>query len=143
MQWSDTANGGFSTATPWLPVPDTYKTHNVAAEEKDPDSILNYYKKLLALRHTDQALLEGEYVALNEDDGNILSYLRRYRNEAVLVVLNMSGSPQRVSFDLAGKGFGGAQLTTLLTTMKTQPGGLSDISMEPFGVYIAKLTAGK
>jgi alpha-glucosidase len=143
MQWSDAANGGFSTPTPWLPVPDTYKTYNVATEEKDPDSILNFYKKLLALRHTDQALLEGEYVALNEDDSNILSYLRRYKNEAVLVVLNMSGSPQRVNFDLAGKGFGGAQLATLLTTMKTQPGGLSDIGLEPFGVYIAKLTAGK
>jgi alpha-glucosidase len=143
MQWNDSVNAGFSTASPWLPVPDTYKTHNVATEEKDPDSILNFYKKLLALRHTDPALIEGEYVALNEDDANVLSYLRRYKDEAVLVVLNMSGSPQRVSFDLGAKGFGGAQLTTLLTTLKTQPRGLSEISMEPFGVYIAKLTVTK
>ena len=143
MQWSDSANGGFSTAKPWLPVPDSYKTHNVAAEEKDPDSILNFYRKLLALRHTDQALLDGEYVALNEDDANVLSYLRRYKNEAVLVVLNMSGSPQHVSFDLGGKGFGGAKLTTLLTTLKNPPGGLSEVGMEPFGVYIAKLSVEK
>ena len=143
MQWSDSTNGGFSTAKPWLPVPDSYKTHNVATEEKDPDSILNFYKRLLALRHTDPALLEGEYVALNEDDANILSYLRRYKNEAVLVVLNMSGNLQHVSFDLGGKGFGGAKPTTLLTTLKTPPGGLSEISMEPFGVYIAKVTAEK
>jgi alpha-glucosidase len=143
MQWSDSTNGGFSTAKPWLPVPDSYKTHNVAAEEKDPDSILNFYKKLLALRHTDSALLEGEYVPLNEDDANVLSYLRRYKNEAVLVVLNMSGSQQHVRFDLGGKGFGGAKPATLLTTLKTPPAGLSEISMEPFGVYIAKVTVQK
>ena len=140
MQWNDSTNGGFTTATPWLPVPDTYQTHNVATEEKDPDSILNFYKKLLALRHNDPALLDGEYVALNEDDANVLSYLRRYKNEAVLVVLNMSTSPQRASYDLSGAGFGGSKPLLLLTTMKTPPAALSEISIEPFGVYIAKVT---
>jgi alpha-glucosidase len=143
MQWSDSANGGFSEAKPWLPVSDTYQTHNVATEQRDPDSILNFYKKLLALRHTDPALLEGEYVPLNEDDANVLSYLRRYKNEAVLVVLNMSASEQRVSFDLVGKGFGGAKPATLLTTLKNPPTGLNQISMEPFGVYIAKVVGEK
>jgi alpha-glucosidase len=143
MQWGQSANAGFSSAKPWLPVPDSYQTHNVASEEKDPASILNFYKRLLSLRHTDPALLEGEYVPLNENDPNIVSYLRRYKNEAVLIVLNMSSSEQKASFDLAGKGFEGAKPSVLLTTLKTTPGGLSDISMEPFGVYIAKLTAGK
>jgi alpha-glucosidase len=143
MQWNDSANGGFSTAKPWLPVPDSYKTHNVVSEEKDPTSILNFYKRLLALRHTDPALLEGEYIALNEDDANVLSYLRRYKNEAVLVVLNMSGTEQHLSFDLAAKGFGRAKPSALLTTLKAAPTSLTDISMEPFGVYIAKVTTGK
>jgi len=88
---------------PWLPVPPSYKTVNVAAELKDPSSILNTYKTLLALRHQNRALLDGDYVALNENDANVLSYLRRYKNEAVLVVLNMSAQPQDVSFDLARK----------------------------------------
>src|SRR6202162_5854866 len=92
MQWDDSANAGFSTVAPWLPVPASYKTHNVAAEDKDPDSILNFYRHLLALRHTDAALAEGEYVALNENDPNVISYLRRYKNEAVLVALNMSNT---------------------------------------------------
>jgi len=143
MQWDDSANAGFSTAKPWLPVPDTYKSHNVATQAKDPASILNFYKRLLSLRHTDPALLEGEYVPLNEDDDNVLSYLRRYKNEAVLVVLNMSDTEHKVSFDLASKGFGGAQPSVLLTTLKSAPATLNDVSMEPFGVYVAKITTGK
>jgi alpha-glucosidase len=73
MQWNDTPNAGFTTGIPSLPIPVTYKKYNVADELKDPDSILNWYKGLLALRHQDKALLDGEYVALNQDDPNVLS----------------------------------------------------------------------
>jgi alpha-glucosidase len=76
MQWNDAENAGFSTHEPWLPVPPGYKTHNVAAESKDPNSVLEFYRKVLALRHTNSVLLEGNYSALNEDDPNVLSYLR-------------------------------------------------------------------
>jgi alpha-glucosidase len=139
MQWNDSENAGFSAATPWLPVPPSYKTRNVETEKKDPDSILNFYRRLLALRHIDPALLEGEYVALNESDANVLSYLRRYKNEAVLVVLNMSATAQTAKFDLAPQGFAKAKATTLLTTMKAAPVGIDQIALAPFAVYIAKL----
>lgn len=139
MQWTDAANAGFSSATPWLPVPDSYKTHNAATEDKDPDSILNFYRKLLGLRHTDQALLEGEYVALNESDPNVISYLRRYKNEAVLVVLNMSGEQQSVKFDLSAQGFTASKAVTLLTTLKPEPAGATEVVLPAFGVYIAKV----
>jgi alpha-glucosidase len=141
MQWNDTANAGFSVVAPWLPVGPNYKTHNVETEDKDPDSILNFYRKVLALRHTDPALLDGRYVALNESDPNVLSYLRQYKkDEAVLVVLNMSGARQSVRFDLVKQGFGKATPTTLLTTIKPEPSGIATIEMPPFGVYVAKLT---
>jgi alpha-glucosidase len=140
MQWNDSPNAGFSTATPWLPVPPSYKTHNVAAEDKDPDSILNFYRHLLALRHTDPALLDGEYVALNETDPNVISYLRRYKNEAVLVALNMSSTEQTVKFDLAPQGFAKAKSETILTTMKPEPSGVAQVTLAPFGVYMTKLT---
>jgi len=139
MQWNDTTNGGFSTVSPWLPVPDSYKSHNVETESKDPNSILNFYRKVLALRHTDPALIEGEYVPLNESDPNVLSYLRRYKNEAVLVVLNMSGTPQTTRFDLSKEGFANNKATTLLTTIKPEPSGVAEVVLPPFGVYIAKL----
>ena len=142
MQWNTSANAGFSEAKPWLPVPPSYKTHNVATELKAPDSILNFYRRVLAWRHQDQALRDGEYVALNESDPNVLSYLRRYKDEAVLVVLNMSSSPQKVSFDLQTKGLTASKATTLLSTGKSKSASVSlqSISLDPFAVYIGKVT---
>jgi alpha-glucosidase len=142
MQWDNTPNAGFTKGIPWLPIPVSYKTHNVASEEKDPNSILVFYQKLLALRHTNPALLEGDYVALNENDSNVMSYLRRYKDKAVLVVLNMSGAPQKASFDLAPYGFSSAGAKTLLTTMPGVKGqaSLSEMNLAPFSVYIGEIS---
>jgi alpha-glucosidase len=142
MQWNTAPNAGFTRGKPWLPVPDTYKTHNVATELKDPNSILSFYKRLLALRHQNKALLEGQYIPLNQDDPHVISYLRKYRNEAVLVVINMSGEAQKVSFDLSAQGYRAPKARTLLTTLSGEPqaGSLSALSVEAFGVYIAALT---
>ncbi|HEY4963034.1 MAG TPA: alpha-glucosidase [Terriglobales bacterium] len=141
MQWNTAPNAGFTTGIPWLPVPMTYETHNVESEKKDPNSILNFYKKLLALRHSNPALLDGDYVALNQDDANVYSYLRRYKGQAVLVVLNMSETPQNVSFDLSKQGFSNGEARTLLSTIN---GGaaqkLSRISLPPYTVYIGEVT---
>ena len=113
----------------------------MASELKDQNSILNFYARLLALRHQEPALLDGEYVAVNEDDPNVLSYLRRYKDESVLVVLNMSARKQEAAFNLAAQGFSGAKATTMLTTMKKCPKdvSVSSITLEPFGVYIGKI----
>jgi alpha-glucosidase len=96
---------------------------------------------VLALRHQDPALRDGEYVALNENDQNVLSYLRRYKDEPVLVVLNMSSSPQKVSFDLRAQGLTNSSAKTLLTTghANRESASLRSISLEPFSVYIGKI----
>ena len=142
MQWSDTPNAGFTTGIPWLPIPVTYTTYNVADELKDPNSILNWYKGLLALRHQDKAMLDGEYIALNPDDPNVLSYLRRSRDDAVLIVINMSAGPRNVSFDLSKQGFGSGAAKTLLTTQPSlkSTSSVKQLSLEPFAVYIAEIT---
>ncbi|HYV74721.1 MAG TPA: alpha-glucosidase [Candidatus Binatia bacterium] len=141
MQWDTSPNAGFTKGIPWLPVPMTYETHNVATEKADPNSILNFYRNVLTLRHTNKALLDGDYVAINPNDSNVFSYLRRYKNEAVLVVLNMSPNPQTISFDLSKQGFPAKQAKTLLATNKaagTQE--LSSVLLEPYTVYIGELT---
>jgi len=140
MQWNNRPNGGFTGGKPWLPVPASVTTHNVESESKDPKSILEFYRHLLALRHQNRALLDGEYVPLNQEDPNVLSYLRRYKDETVLVALNMSGTPQKVSFDLATQGFPSAKAKSLLTTLQTEPASLSDLALEPFAVYIAEVS---
>jgi alpha-glucosidase len=137
MQWDESANAGFSTAAPWLPVPPTYQTHNVADESKDPNSVLEFYKQVLKLRHTSKALLDGSYAALNESDADVLSYLRAYKNDVVLVALNMSGSPKKVNFKLKRNGFSSAK--SLVATGKSSVKG-HEVSLEPYGVFIGQLT---
>jgi glycosidase len=110
----------------------------VASESKDPDSVLNLYKKVLALRHKNEALLEGSYTALNEDDPNVMSYLRSYKGTGVLVALNMSATPQKATFDLSRQRFGRSALKTLIAS----PGASAkdnEVSLEPFGLLIAEV----
>jgi alpha-glucosidase len=142
MQWNSTKNAGFSTAKPWLPVPPSYATHNVAVELKNPTSILQTYRHLLALRHENRALLDGEYIPLNENDPNVLSYLRRYKNQAVLVVLNMSAEPHVVSFDLKSQGMTARTAHTLWLTAgnKATTVPVAHIALAPFAAYVGDLS---
>lgn len=134
MQWNDSPNAGFTQGTPWLPVPESYKTHNVAVESRDPHSILEFYRRLLALRHQDEALLEGDYVDLKPKNEAVLAYLRRSGKEVVLVMLNMSGNAQTVRLGLAGHG------TPLLCSPGAPHINGSSATLQPFAVYIARLS---
>src|ERR1700733_10652879 len=136
MQWDGSENAGFSKGTPWLPVPETFKTHNVADESKDPNSVLEFYRKVLKLRHTNPALLEGSYTAVNDSDANVLSYLRVYKAPGVVVALNMPNEPQKVKLELKSKGFTSA--SSLLATGESGAKG-DEVSLEPFGVFIGQL----
>ena len=141
MQWNGSVNAGFSVAKPWLPVPASAITHNVASEMKDPDSVLSFYRKLLALRHTEPALLDGDYVSINDENPNVLAYLRRYRGEAILVMLNMTAAEQKARFDLAATGFLEPKVSVLLTSFHKQVKGMfMELPMEPYSAFIAKVT---
>jgi alpha-glucosidase len=141
MQWTDGPNAGFTTGTPWLPIPPSYKTHNVATEAGEQNSVFTFYRQLLALRHEEAALRDGEYTALNESDPNVFTYVRRYKDEAILVLLNMSGTPQKARFGLASLGFSSPKVSVLLTSFhQPPPGSGADIPMEPYSVFIAKIT---
>jgi alpha-glucosidase len=140
MQWTAGPNAGFTTGTPWLPVPATAKTYNVETERKDPNSVLNFYRRLLLLRKDDPGLRNGNYVSLNNDDPNVLAYLRRYAGHSVLVVLNISAAKHEPSFDLTEQWLAGSKPLVLLANRASAPAGpLNRVSLEPYGVYIAKL----
>jgi alpha-glucosidase len=136
MQWNTSENAGFSKGTPWLPLPPTYETHNVAVESKNPDSVLEFYKQVLKLRHTNGALMNGNYEAINENDANVLAYLRTYKDEGVVVVLNMSGTAQKINLDLKNDGF--ASANSLVATRGSSAQGKA-VSLEPYGVFIGEL----
>ena len=141
MQWNATPNAGFTSGTPWLPVPASYQTHNVASEEKDPDSVLSCYKKLLALRKTNPALRDGDYVPLNQGDSNVLVYLRQFQGSSVLIALNLSANPQTVHLDLSKNAVRSGEDKVLLNapvSQKPQPSA-STLALEPYGVYVAQI----
>jgi alpha-glucosidase len=135
MQWTDGPNAGFTTGRPWLPVPASAKTHNVATEEHDPHSVLETYRSVLALRHHQPALVEGDYFSLNKADPNVLAYLRRYKNEEVLVVLNFSGRNQEAKITEPAAGY----ISLFSSGAKLGPDGYKTILLEPFGFYMARL----
>ncbi len=141
MQWSEAAHAGFTTGNPWNSVPATYHSYNVADESKDPNSILNWYKGLLALRHTNPALLEGKYIALDENDPNVFSYLRKSNHAAVIVLINMSASPRNLDFDLSSQGLNAAAVRTLMTTEASlkSVSSVQHLQLEPFAVYIGEV----
>jgi glycosidase len=92
------------------------------------------------MRHNEPALLNGTYTALNEDDPNVLSYLRKDNNEAILVMLNMSSSPQKIKLNLAPQGFASPKLTVLLSTFQQPTPAADAIDLPPFGALITKIT---
>jgi alpha-glucosidase len=108
----------------------------VADESKEPDSILEFYKSVLKLRHTNSALLNGDYKAINESNTNVLSYLRVYQDQAVVVSLNMTDTPQNIDLELKPNGFTSA--SGLLATGKSAAKG-DQVSLEPYGVFIGEL----
>jgi alpha-glucosidase len=134
MQWTGGRNAGFSTAAKtWLPVPPTAATRNVAAMSADPNSVLSFYKRAIALRRRSPALLEGDYAALGEDP-NVFAYRRRAPRQTLIVALNMSGERQTFTF---GEGEGAApagRYRLVLSTLGAREQGLGGgpLSLAPF-----------
>lgn len=90
MQWSDEANGGFTTGTPWIEVNGNYKYLNVAAEEKDGLSVLNFYRAMTALRHENPTLVYGDFILDDEKFSDVLTYFRRDENAEFFVEINLT-----------------------------------------------------
>lgn len=102
MQWDDSQNAGFTTGTPWINVNPNYKTINAAAQVNDPDSIYNFYKQLIALRHAHDIIVYGEMDLLYEDAHDLFAYTRSYNDEKITVLANWSD--HEVTYDLTPEG---------------------------------------
>lgn len=142
MQWDASKNAGFSGADrTWLPVPPSAADYNVQAESRNPNSILAFYKRLLALRRTEPALRNASYVFLDYGNPFVLSFLRKgpHRGESVLVVLNMSAEPRQLALHLAPYGITGKIARPLLAAPDTGNQAISttDLTIAPFGLLIA------
>lgn len=90
MQWDNSLNAGFSSAEPWLKPSRNYAEVNVAAEEKNPGSVLNYFRKMVAFRKANVVLRRGTYTLIAATHPRVYAYLREYEQEKLLIVLNFS-----------------------------------------------------
>ena len=88
MQWNASKNAGFTTGTPWIAVNPNYTEINAASEINDPDSVFNYYRKLIQLRHEHEIIVYGKFIPLLEDDPNIYAYARELDGKKLLVACN-------------------------------------------------------
>jgi len=88
MQWNAEANAGFTTGKPWLRLNKDYRARNVAAQQPDPNSVLNFYKQIIRFRRESAALRRGSYESVFRRPVNVLAYLRRAPEQTTLVALN-------------------------------------------------------
>jgi len=90
MQWNTSLNAGFSTGKPWLKVNPNYLKINVESQEKDPDSILNFYKKMISLKKQNPLFIYGIYDLILEEDEQIYAYTRTLNKEKAIIICNLT-----------------------------------------------------
>lgn len=109
MAWDSSPNAGFSAAKPWLPLHQEWLTRNVAAQERNPNSLLSLYRDLLKLRRAEQALSIGS-IRMEEGSEHVLAYRRQHGRCRLRILLNLSGTERRLP---DGSGTGDLLLSTL------------------------------
>ncbi|WP_414738905.1 glycoside hydrolase family 13 protein [Macrococcoides canis] len=90
MQWDDTKNAGFTKGTPWLKVNPNFEDINVFKQEKDENSILNFYKRLIQLKKNHLTLTYGTFDLIYPEDSKVFAYTRTYENDQFVIIGNLS-----------------------------------------------------
>lgn len=103
MQWTDGPQAGFTTGTPWLPVNANHSTINVSQQDKDPASVLNYFRQLTRLRTENPVLVYGTYTLLAPDHPTVYAYTRTLGDKQMLVLLNFSDQTSEVELPEIGQ----------------------------------------
>jgi alpha-glucosidase len=146
MQWDTGEHAGFTVGgAPWLPIPASAASYNVATEAMNQDSILNTYKRLLVLRKSEPALRDGLYEAVSagsaEMDRHVFAYLRKGGDSTVLVALNMSAKPRTVSVKVEQKKTGDVLYRSPLGKggLAAETVELRHVMLEPFGFVVVRV----
>jgi oligo-1,6-glucosidase len=135
MQWDGSANGGFTTASKaWLAVNPNYKEINAKEELADPDSVYNYYSRMIALRERTPALIYGDYKDLDPQNRAIFAYTRVLGKEKYLVILNLSSDP--VSYSLLA---GLKARAIVISNLPTAEKDLSNLKLRAWEARVYKL----
>ena len=131
FQWDNTANAGFTTGMPWLKVNPNYEKVNVAAEEKDANSPLNYFRKLTELRKKELTLVYGKYTLLDADNENVYSYTRELNGRKLLIMLNFKAQESTAST--------GLDLSKVKVLLGNYPTPSTDGKLKPYEAVVIEL----
>ena len=126
MQWNDGVSAGFSSnPSPWLEVNESKSFANVEIEEKDANSILNFYKRMLALREKEEALTLGDFQEMNTR-GNLIAFTRSYNGRTLTVIINLGKKKIRFPSFCKGKE----------TLINTYPTASDEVYLRPYEALI-------
>ncbi|MCU0380849.1 MAG: alpha-glucosidase [Chitinophagaceae bacterium] len=104
FQWSGKPNAGFTTGTPWIGLNKNYAQLNAEAQEKDPQSVLHYFRRIVKLRRDNPLLVNGRYALLDKSNPDVYTYTRELNGKKWLIMLNFSGKPAKAHTGLALSG---------------------------------------
>jgi oligo-1,6-glucosidase len=134
MQWDASKNSGFSAVKPWLPVNKNYKTVNVAHQEKDANSVLNHFKKMVLIRKKNLILVYGKYTLIQKSHKTIYAYTRVLKEEKILVLLNFSEKKSTITISILNK-----NLTVLINNYDAVAIFNNTAELAPYQAIIIKL----
>jgi len=134
MQWDSTRNAGFTTGTPWKRVNDNYKTLNVAAQDKDPNSVLNHFRKMVKLRNANDVLIYGNYELLDKDNDHVYTFTRSLNGSKFLIILNFTNQTTAVTLDVIN-----AIESTLINNYNGFEKTEDTITLSPYQAVVCKL----
>jgi len=131
FQWDTTAQAGFTSGTPWIRVNPNYTTVNAAVQEKDPNSCLNYFRRLVSLRKDNPILVYGKYTLLDKRNPNVYAYTRTMDNKKILVLLNFTNKPARSNTAI--------NLHAAKLLLSNYPGAMHTSTLRPYEAAIYEL----
>lgn len=131
MQWTNEVNGGFTEGTPWFPVNPNYKTINVAQQSEDSDSVLNFYKRLIKLKKSDDIYTYGEFNLIDDENENIFAYTRKLNNKTVLVAGNLTDNVASLNLPF--------EVEPSQIKLHNYKNDLDITNMKPFEAFVAEL----
>ncbi len=118
VQWDASPGAGFTTGTPWLAINPDHTEVNAAAQDGDPGSVFEHYRRLIALRHTDPVVTDGDFELLLPDHPSVWAFLRRTDEAELLVAANFSADAVSVGLLVGGDW---ADASVVLTSLPADP----------------------
>jgi oligo-1,6-glucosidase len=134
FQWDSTANAGFTTGTPWIEVNPDYTSVNAAAQESDPNSVLNYFRRAVQLRKDNLVLVYGRYTLLDKDNPDVYAYTREGYGKKMLILLNFRDHPATITT--------GIDLTHAKLLLNNYPGAPPADSLRPYEARVYEILPG-